>query len=67
VIRKNTKNKILNGNQPTSRIRCGVFKNFKVITLSGAAGGGIRPGVQALETHQHTLFRHLKTSFSAEI
>jgi len=25
------------------------------------------PGVQALEAHQHTLFKHLKTSFSAEI
>jgi len=38
-----------------------------VIPFSGAARGGMLPGVQALEAHQHTLFRHLKTSFSAEI
>jgi len=38
-----------------------------VITLSGAAegraSGGMRPGVQALEAPQHTLFRHLKNKF----
>jgi len=36
-----------------------------VTTLGGTARGlrkseGLRPGVQALEAHQHTLFRHLK-------
>jgi len=47
-----------------------VFYNFKVIMLSGAAtagergaSGGMRSGVQALKTHQHTLFRHLKNEF----
>jgi len=38
-----------------------------VITLSGAASRGasgrMRPGAQALEEHQHTLFRHLKNEF----
>jgi len=37
-----------------------------VITLSSVAGGK-RPGEKALEAHQHTLFRHLKTRFSTEI
>jgi len=32
-----------------------------VITLSSVAGGK-RPGKQALEAHQHTLFRHLKNA-----
>jgi len=55
-----------------TRIRCSVFYNFKVITLSGVArgvgkNGGMLPRVQALKAHQHTLFRHIKTSFSAEI
>jgi len=27
------------------------------------ASGGIRPGVQTLEAHQHTLFIHLKNVF----
>jgi len=31
--------------QPTSRIRCSVFENFKSITLSGAASGGMRSSV----------------------
>jgi len=31
------------------------------------ANGGIHSGVQALKANQHTLFRHLKTSFSAKI
>jgi len=34
-----------------------------VITLSGASKGGMRHGVQALEAHQHTLFKHLKNEF----
>jgi len=36
-----------------------------VITFSGASGGsgGMHPEVQALEAHQHTLFRHLKNEF----
>jgi len=43
-----------------------------VITLSGVAKGGGRAGgtrleVKALKAHQHTLFRHLKSAFSAEI
>jgi len=41
----------LYGNQQTSHIRCSVFQNFKVITLSGAArkaSGGMRPGKQIL-------------------
>jgi len=64
-MKKNSKNLILNGIQPTSHIRCSVFQNLKVITLSGAASGGMRPGVQVqvLEAHQHTLFRHLKNEF----
>jgi len=35
---------MLNNNQPTSRICCSAFYNFKVITLSGAAREG---GVEA--------------------
>jgi len=27
------------------------------------ASGGMHPGVQALEVHQHTLFKHLKDEF----
>jgi len=37
-----------------------------VITLSGTtrgASGGMSPGVQALEAHQHNLFSHLKNEF----
>jgi len=36
-----------------------------VITLSSVQGesGGTRPEEQALETHQDTLFRHLKNAF----
>jgi len=39
-----------------------------VITLSSVAGasGGTRPGEQALEAHQHTLFRHLKNAFFSQ-
>jgi len=29
----------------------------------GGASGGMRSEVQALEAHQHTLFRHLKNEF----
>jgi len=28
---------------------------------------GLRPGAQALEAHQHTLFRHSKMRFQTEI
>jgi len=38
-----------------------------MITLSGVSRGGMRPGVQALEAHQYTLFKHLKNEFSIEI
>jgi len=38
-----------------------------VITLRGtrkrASSGGMHFGAKALETHQHTLFRHLKNEF----
>jgi len=36
-----------------------------MITLSGVARGqvGHAPGVQGLEAHQHTSFRHLKSEF----
>jgi len=37
-----------------------------VITISSVAGG-TRSGEKALEAHQHTLFKHLKTCSSAEI
>jgi len=43
-----------------------VFYNFKVISdhaqwrSRAGVSGGMRPGVQALEAPQHTLFRHLK-------
>jgi len=29
----------------------------------GGASEAMHPGVQALEAHQHTLFRHLKNEF----
>jgi len=47
-----------------------MFKNFKVITLSGTGrrtSGGMHLGARALKAYQHTLFRHLKSSFLAEI
>jgi len=31
--------------------------------LRSKASGGMLPGVQALEAHQHILFRHLKNEF----
>jgi len=34
-----------------------------VTALSGASRGDLRPGLQALEAHQHTLFKHLKNEF----
>jgi len=60
VIRKR---KILkfrsNGNQQTSRIRCSMFWNFKVITLSSAARGAMRPRVQGCRP-----WRHINTLYS---
>jgi len=43
-----------------------MFYNFKVITLRGTgrgASGGMHLGALALDAHQHTLFRHLKSEF----
>jgi len=37
--------------------------SLSVTQQGGEASGGMRPGAQALKEHQHTLFRHLKTSF----
>jgi len=34
-----------------------------VAQRGGKASEGMRPGVQASEAHQHTLFRHLKNEF----
>jgi len=31
--------------------------------IRGGGSGGMQPEVQALEAHQHTLFRHLKYEF----
>jgi len=35
--------------------------------MLSSVAGGMLPGEQALEVHQHTLFRHLKIRFLAEI
>jgi len=37
--------------------------NNNEITQERGASGGMHLGTQALEVHQHTLFRHLKNEF----
>jgi len=50
-------------------VACSVLHNFKGTTINSVAGGkwGHAPLGAGLMAHQHTLFRHLKNAFSAEI